>query len=275
MQAVSSGNGQITLLTRTTRSPARGAGPLVYKTWTASNGWRPSQTGWTTLDNTGSTFTFVALAHSGNQLNLFRQMVSDNPAIGHKDYNGTTWLQVDRLNQPLNQWADLNSGLSFKTPYAVSWGPNRIDVFVRGTDGNVYINNTDYASTGFSWYGWASLGKADPYFGGQAATGDVTAVAWGPNRLDIFSREGSTFYYKAWTGSFWWPSQTTWENIASIPGDYTYETSPLPVSWGVNRIDLFVFNGDTSSISTLYHKYTNGNGWFPTGGNGWESLGPD
>ncbi len=283
VQAVSSGNGQITLLTRTTRSGGIGGeAPMVYKTWTASTGWRPSQTGWTTLDNTTtrdnpeSSFTFHALAHSGNQLNIFRQMdSSSNPAIGHKNYNGTNWTQVDRFNRPLNQWADLNSGLSYKTPYAVSWGPNRVDVFVRGTDGNVYINNTDNASTGFSWYGWGFLGKANPYFSGQAYTGAVTAVAWGPNRLDVFSREGSTFYYKAWTGSYWYPSQEGWETIASIPGDYTWNASPVPVSWGPNRIDLFVFNGDTVSTSTLYHKYTDGNGWFPTGGHGWESLGPD
>ncbi|HEX5057115.1 MAG TPA: hypothetical protein VFX02_11530 [Gammaproteobacteria bacterium] len=271
VQAVSSGNGQITLLTRTTYASAAGSSPFVYKTWTASNGWRPSQTGWTTLDNTGSRFSVYALAHSGSQLGFFRQMHST--ALGYKSWNGTRWMQVDRNGLWFNQWADLSGGLSYKTPYAVSWGPNRVDVFARGTDGNAYINSTDSASNGGGWYGWASLGKVSPYFSGQAYTGAITAVAWGPNRLDIFTREESTYYYKAWTGTQWWPSQTTWENIGTIPGDYTWNYSPNPVSWGPNRIDLFTFDSNLGTSGTLYHKYTDGNGWFPTGGNGWESLG--
>jgi hypothetical protein len=60
-------------------------------------------------------------------------------------------------------------------PAAVSWGPNRIDVFARGTDNalkHIYYNG--------SWRSWESLG-------GTLASGpDVSS--WGNRRLDIFAR---------------------------------------------------------------------------------------
>ncbi|HVP81489.1 MAG TPA: matrixin family metalloprotease [Nitrososphaeraceae archaeon] len=83
--------------------------------------------------------------------------------LWHKWFDGT-W----------HDWVSLGGNLS-SDPAAVSWGPNRIDVFARGTDNalkHIYYNG--------SWRSWESLG-------GTLASGpDVSS--WGNRRLDIFAR---------------------------------------------------------------------------------------
>lgn len=266
VQAVSTGNGRIDVFTRATCS-SPGCGSALWKYWTASGGWKPSQTGWSTLDNTGADFSFTALAHSGNRIDLFRRSRDDNK-IWRKVFNGSSWAPVNPFTQlPLNQWQNMN-GEATQTPYAVSWGTNRIDVFVRGTDNNVHINSTDNA--GANWTGWNVLGRGNT----NPLVTSVSAVAWGSNRLDLFTSEGGTVYHKAWTGTSWWPSQTGgWEDIGLMLVD-SFEHAPLPISWGPSRIDLFKYQSSAGSFEkTLYHKWTNGNGWGPSQTD-WESLGP-
>lgn len=69
------------------------------------------------------------------------------------------------------------SGNASSTPAAVSWGPNRIDVIVRGADYNIYHN----AYQDGYWYGWENLG------GASTAGAFPTITAYVPNRLDIFA----------------------------------------------------------------------------------------
>jgi hypothetical protein len=211
----------------------------------------------------------TALAHSGNRIDLFKVPFYET-AISRKYFNGTSWGPVNPFTQlSLNVWKLMN-GEALQTPYAVSWGTNRIDVFVRGTDNNVHINSSDDA--GANWYGWASLGRGGAPIDLNSA---VSAVAWGPNRLDLFTTEYFTVYYKAWTGTNWWPSQTGgWENLGNMIVEGNYP--PLPVSWGPSRIDLFKYEkiNSTSPLKCLYHKWTNGNGWGPSN-TGWECLGPN
>ncbi|HEX5057116.1 MAG TPA: hypothetical protein VFX02_11535 [Gammaproteobacteria bacterium] len=263
IQAVSTGNGQINLFTRYTGSGGRA--PVLTKRRNANGSWVPCSTcAWTVIDTNSAEerYNFSALAHSGNRLDLFKSSESDNN-IFQKSFNGTYWT--------LGPWFYMY-GQSRSTPYPVSWGTNRIDVFVRGVnDRNVYINNSDDA--GVHWNGWGFLGR-----GATNNTTDVagiSAVAWGPNRLDLFTREATTLYYKAWTGSYWWPSQTTWENLGFM-ASYVTGHPPLPVSWGPSRIDLFYYHDTPNgapNTQTLYHKWTNGNGWGPSQTE-WESLGP-
>jgi hypothetical protein len=60
-------------------------------------------------------------------------------------------------------------------PAAVSWGPNRLDLFVRGADNQLYHKWFDG-----SWHGWKALG-------GTLASAP-TVSTWGPGRLDVFAR---------------------------------------------------------------------------------------
>jgi len=144
--------------------------------------------------------------------------------------------------------------------------------------------------------------------------GKPKAVAWGPNRLDLFVvGTDHQLYHKAWNGSVWQPSLTGYEPLGGIIlGD------PEAVAWGPNRLDIFVVGTDhaclsqvvgrdrrggpprpatnrwagsfnmfpkwlpgvlTGSISSrsatdsaLYHKAWNGSAWLPSL-TGWENLG--
>jgi hypothetical protein len=89
--------------------------------------------------------------------------------------------------------------------------------------------------------GWESLGGA--------ASGDVTAVSWAPNRLDLFVRGTDSVIYHKYFDVSWEPSMTDWESLGgATPGDVS------AVSWAAGRLDLFVRGTD----SVIYHKYFEG-----------------
>jgi hypothetical protein len=66
-------------------------------------------------------------------------------------------------------------GILTSPPRAVAWGPNRLDLFVVGTDNAVWHKWWD----GSSWGGWESLGGS--------VFSEVSAVSWAANRLDLFA----------------------------------------------------------------------------------------
>ena len=64
----------------------------------------------------------------------------------HKTWDGSSW-------QPSKGWENLGHNI-VSLPEAVSWGPNRIDVFLLGADGLPYQKTFD----GTKWLDWESLG---------------------------------------------------------------------------------------------------------------------
>jgi hypothetical protein len=68
-----------------------------------------------------------------------------------------------------------------------SWGPNRLDVFVRSTDNAMW--HKWWAN---SWSGWESLGGT--------LTSDPAAVSWGPNRIDTFVKGADNALWHKWWG---------------------------------------------------------------------------
>src|SRR5258708_7965708 len=66
-------------------------------------------------------------------------------------------------------------GTTFDNPAVASWAPGRLDVFVRGTDNQLW--HKWFAGT---WSGWEPLGGS--------LTSAPTVTAWGPGRLDVFAR---------------------------------------------------------------------------------------
>jgi hypothetical protein len=75
----------------------------------------------------------------------------------------------------------------------VSWGPNRLDVFVTGTDGALYHKWWDGSAWGPSPTGFERMGGV--------CIGQPEAVAWGPNRLDVFAQGASgQLVHKWWDG---------------------------------------------------------------------------
>jgi hypothetical protein len=79
-------------------------------------------------------------------------------------------------------WEDLGGSLRESwAPSAVSWGPNRIDVFARGTNDHLMHRWWD----GTAWSGWQDLGGK--------LTSSPAAVSAGPNDLAVFATQSSTF----------------------------------------------------------------------------------
>ncbi len=139
------------------------------------------------------------------------------------------------------------------TPFAVSWGSNRLDIFGVGTDGAMFHKTWDGSGWRPSVTGWERQGGA--------FTSPPAVVAWGANRLDVFGlgTDGSMFH-KAWDGDAWQPSLAGWE-----PQGGVFTSPPSVVSWGPGRLDVFGLNLDHA----VSHKAFDGNGWQSE----WEDLG--
>jgi hypothetical protein len=130
----------------------------------------------------------------------------------------------------------------------VSWGANRIDAFVLGSDRALYHKWWNGSAWGPSVTGYEAMGGV--------CTSVPQAVAWGANRLDVFvTGTDSALYHKWWNGSAWGPSLTGYENMGGIcVGD------PRVISWGPDRLDVFVLGTERA----LYHKWWNGSAWGPS-----------
>ena len=146
-------------------------------------------------------------------------------------------------------------GICTTRPEAVAWGPNRLDVFLLGTDHALW----------HKWWDGASWGPADRLgIYGRHLPAAPKAVAWGPNRLDVFVLGTDlAVYHKWWDGANWGPSVTDYEYQGGI-----CTTPPEVVAWGPNRLDVFVLGTDHA----LYHKWWDGANWGPSL-TGWEYLG--
>lgn len=132
-------------------------------------------------------------------------------------------------------------------PQIVSWGHNRLDVFVRGTDNGLWHRAWDGA-------GWWPAGGWEP-LGGQM-TSDPAVVSWGAGRLDVFARGGdSSLWHVAWDGTGWSGWQPLGGQLIGVPA---------AVSWGPGRLDVFGRGTDNG----LWHAGWDGSGW-----TGWQRLG--
>ena len=131
---------------------------------------------------------------------------------------------------PRSRWGGWESlgGIILVTPHAVSWGPNRLDIFARGSDNAMYHRWWN----GNNWGGWESLGGV--------ILKDPIPVSWGANRLDVFA-EGTdgAVYHRWWNG-------TNWGGWESLGGVITSNISA--VCWGPNRIDLFARGTDMALL---------------------------
>jgi serine protease AprX len=100
-------------------------------------------------------------------------------------------------------------GTLLGSPTVVSWGPNRLDIFVVGTNRALYHKWFDGSNWGPSLTGYE--------FMGGTIVGQPRVVAWGPNRLDVFVvGTNRALYHKWWNGASWGPSLTGYEAMGGI-----------------------------------------------------------
>lgn len=135
-------------------------------------------------------------------------------------------------------WTSLGGRIA-SAPDAASWGPNRIDVFVRGTDDHLrQISRVDGR-----WTDWSDLGGD--------LRGGPGAVSWGPNRIDVAAiGTDRAMWHRAWDGTRW----TEW---TSLGGRFPLGASPDLASRGPNRLDIFA-RGEDGALWTLAY---NGGSW--------------
>jgi hypothetical protein len=179
-------------------------------------------------------------------------------AVGHIDafgvgLDGSLWHAAGQPSQdgtgPVDQttWASLQGlgGGLLGVPSVASWGAQRLDVFVRGTDNSLYQMWWD--GTWHPWYGLGGILTSEP-----------VVVAAQSNQLDIFvlGTQGS-FCWLAWRNA-WQP----W----SCPSNGTaFESIPTPVVLSANRTDVVVVARDDHA----YHKSLIGTTWSVA----WDDLG--
>ena len=127
------------------------------------------------------------------------------------------------------RWTSLGGKLA-SAPDAASWGPDRVDVFARGTDDRLW----HIARVAGRWTPWTDLGGA--------IRGGPSAIARAPNQLDVVALgTDGALWHKAWDGARW----TTW---TSLGGELRAGASPDLASWGADRLDVFA-RGTDSALS--------------------------
>ena len=150
--------------------------------------------------------------------------------------SGTTWT-----------WEDIGDNIS-SAPSVVSWGFGRLDIFVRGS--NNAIHHRAFEAGSFGWGPWED-------WGGTLASAP-SAVSWGPGRLDAFVRFTDGYLWQLW----WAGGSWNWNRITDGITGFApvMVAAPAGISWGANRIDVFVRTTDNK----LWQA------WWPNGGNGWQ-----
>ena len=162
-------------------------------------------------------------------------------------------------NSPCNDSWNAPSGAtlhSYYPPSVVSWGPQRLDVFVTGTlnsNGQNHVFRISWDAGQGS--GWVDIGA--PFPGAQIVSrpAAVSATQYANSNniheIDIYVNDGD-FIYTATVddgGLFYWNSAAITPPFGRIYGDQA------AVSWGPGRIDLFSWDG------TSYWDYVAGS-WY-------------
>jgi Arylsulfotransferase (ASST)/Repeat of unknown function (DUF346) len=152
---------------------------------------------------------------------------------------------LPRSSFPTVSFDSLGGELTSK-PAVAAWSSNRLDTFIRGTDGQLWHKWWN----GTTWSGWEPLG-------GQIYPGTGPAVAtWAAGRLDVFVEGTDRRLYHKWFDSAGWHG---WEALGGV-----LNSGPAAVSWGADRIDVVADGTDHS----VWHKWWSGMAW-----SGWQSLG--
>lgn len=127
-------------------------------------------------------------------------------------------------------------------PAVASWGPGRLDLFVRGYDYALWHRSIENGVVG----AWESLGGY--------LTSAPTAVSWGYGRLDVFALSGESLYHQYFDAGWW----SGWEWLGG-----SLISAPAAASWGPGRLDVFA----QGTYGDLQHL------WFDYSWSSWESLG--
>jgi hypothetical protein len=211
-------------------------GTVSYRRWSASSGWTP----WENLGG-ASTYHYVGIQHYG---------VANECVVVFGLTNESRLAQTWRCPRDArwNPWVALSSfAINYSNVEVVSWGNNRLDVFV--VDPYNRLGHTSFNGT---WFGYWDA----PDF---RIASHPTAVSWGANRLDVFVKDiNGALRRRAWTG-------TAWTDFEDLGGAHLAGHSAKALSRSSGTIDVFMMS---SRDSAPYYRSLNGKTW-----TGWMSLG--
>jgi hypothetical protein len=206
-----------------------GGGGAVYH----KGGTTPPYGGW---ENLGGTTTSDCGACSDGSGNVYVFVRGSDGALWHKDYWGGKW----------HGWYSLGGQLLPGTgPACCSWAAGTIDVFVTGTNKNVYHIRT---SGGGKWGGWQNLGGTTTSTPGCATPGSGS--------IALFVRgQNGALYVRGFGGGKW----LNWEELG---GNMAAGTGP-GACYTLGKYQVFV----AGTTNDIYH--TSGNGSWSA----WEDIG--
>jgi hypothetical protein len=190
----------------------------------ASPSWQTAETVRSTAPGVGQFTTTVSTRpHHVNVFYIETVSGWNNVKMAHKMFDH--WEGADLGHPPgANSY---NNGITYdEVPAAVSWGTDRIDVFVHTLDGKLWHNWT--ADGGFTWGGW------DNPAGVTNVASRVSAAAWGANRLDaVWTTTNNQLGHAAWNPG--WGQEV----IATDPNFVLDKSvSPTILARAVNRLTI-------------------------------------
>ncbi len=222
----------------------------------SKNGGSPSYQSmldWSYANGCGFTHFHVWCAYASGGLNKYK-------ALGFEDVIAKLQVKYpptkspELLSSPTTESPELPSSSTTESPEAfsamasapaaVSSAQGRLDVFAKGTNGNLY-----HRSFQNKWSNWENFGKPSSTITVASAP---AAVSSAQGRLDVFVRgSDGQLWQLSYANGRHWSSQ-------GMPAGITIaqNTAPAAASWGSSRLDVFVLGTD----GQLWQKYYQ-NGW--------------
>lgn len=183
----------------------------------------------------------VAITGPNGRLDVFA-LASDTHHLLHR------WTHDDGS---WSNWELLSVANFSGDPAAVSWGPDRTDVFIHGSDTNHLY---DKVYTNGHWQGWQDLGGTPLY--------SPAVASWAPGRLDVFAVGTDHQLWTKWYSNGQWSGAgTNWDGWAPLGGYFI--ASPAAGSLGPGALDVVGVGHDYQ----LYHSWWGGK-WSPWAGMG-------
>jgi trypsin len=203
----------------------------------------------------------------------------DQPVLDHiadlfvRGTDGQVWHYWSNGSQ--YGWEPLGGYLT-GTPEAVTWGGNRIDVFVRGGDSSPATDSFSSmalwhlawdASSGWAWD--AAPMSSDSSDTSAVVIGHPSAIALAPNRLAVFAVDANNAVdFQFWDGSSWsgWQSTSGYDGSTQQPLAFLGPIKAMSGALFAVGTDhaLYTLQYGFASNATIFGK------WFQ---NGWTNLG--